>query len=159
MIRRYLLPGLFLGLMIAPPPVLAARVKKAVDQTDAVKALVRPGSASRKVETANRAGAEAFWQAICWGTSGETGTQYLAPGFVNHAPGLPAGGQAFVDALRTREQGWKLAASRAPLFAMSTGELVMIGEGADAKNPQAAFRVSVMRMVDGKISEYWADGG
>jgi len=154
MMRRYILPGLLLGLVLVPP-ALAARAKKAVDQTDSVKALVRPGSATRKVEAANRASAEAFWQAICWGSDG---AQYLAPGFVNHAPGLPSGGAAFVDALRAREQSWKLAESRAPLFALSTGQLVMIGEGTDARNPQAAFRVSVMRMVDGKITEYWANG-
>ena len=157
MIRHYLLPGLFLGLMTAPPAI-AARAKKAIDQTDSIKALVRPGSASRKVEAANRSSAEAFWDAICWGTTGEDETRFLAPGFVNHSPGLPSGGQAFIDALRAREQGWKLAQSRAPLFAMSTGELVMIGEGSDARNPQAAFRVSVMRMMDGKITEYWSDG-
>ncbi len=156
MIRRWVLCSLLVALV---QPVFAAKSKKPLDEADNVKALVRPGSASRKVETANRATAIAFWQAICAGPAGENDTKYLAAGFVDHAPGLPAGGQAFIDALRTREQGWKLAQSKAPLFALSTGQLVMIGEGADAKNPQAAFHVSIIRLVDGKISEYWANGG
>ena len=155
MYRQLILATLLAGAF--GQPASAARTKKPLDQTDSVKALVRPGSATRKVETANRATAEAFWQAICWGTAGQDETQYLAPGFISHSAGMGTG-QTFVDALRTREQGWKLAQSKAPLFAMSTGELVMISEGADAKNPQASFHVSVLRIVDGKISEYWADG-
>jgi predicted SnoaL-like aldol condensation-catalyzing enzyme len=157
MLRHYLTAGLVC--LAFAQPALATRAKKAVDNADAVKALVRPGTASRKLEAANRAAAIAFWQAICTGPAGEDETKFLSAGFVNHAPGLAAGGQAFIDALRAREQGWKLSPGKAPLFALSTGELVMIGQGADAQNPQATFHVSVFRLSDGKISEYWADGG
>ena len=154
---RYFISAVLLSCTLAQP-VLAAKAKKSVDQTDTVKALVRPGSATRKLETANRATAIAFWQAICNGSKTDGDSKYLAADFVNHAPGLAAGGEAFIDALRTREQSWKLPPAKAPLFALSTGQLVMIGEGADAKNPQAGFHVSVLRLVDGKVTEYWANG-
>lgn len=138
-------------------PVLAAS-KKDVDASDSVRALVHPGSATRKVETANRKTAIAFWQSITQDQNSNAASQMLSPDFVNHAPGLASGGQAFIDALRTREQGWKLAASAKPLFALSTGSLVMIAEGTDAKDPQTGFHSVVLRITGGKIAEFWADG-
>lgn len=156
MFRNYVAAGL---ICCALQPALAAKSKKALDNADSVKALVRPGTATRKIESANRATAIAFWQAIRDGAAGEDDSKYLSADFVNHAPGLAAGGSAFINSLRSREQGWKSVQSEKPLFALSTGELVMLSEGADAKNPQASFHVSVVRLVDGKISEYWADGG
>ncbi len=157
MIRDYILAGVIAGCLAQP--ALAARTKKPVDQHDAIKALIHPGAASRKVEAANRATAIEFWQAVAFGPAGEDDSKYLSPSFISHVPGLQGNGQAFVNALRAREQMLKPGNNKKPLFALSNGELVMIGQGIDAKNPQAAFRVNVVRLVDGKITEYWAAGG
>jgi predicted SnoaL-like aldol condensation-catalyzing enzyme len=120
--------------------------------------LVPTGAATADQRAANKQRVAQFIQDFF--VDGNTGVaaRVLAPNLASHVPGVPSGRD--FAAIARKHQDRVVAPNPAqPLFVLADGELVDIGfPVAYASDPGAWFAQTIVRVQNGKITEWWYSG-